>query len=268
MNFENTGFFLNRRASGTKFLPGFLTALVVVLGFSPTTRAQAQNTPEYRSELAHQKNYPEALKAYREALEKDLMNPALLFNVGLMAYLAGKPEESLDPWLKLKEIEPQNWRVRTKLIQAYEALGQPGKRDAEIAALLKLRKTTTDKVLKETKFFIRDQFSVGETRVMVFDYFDLEGDEPIRWSFDLLPTEGKHIKDRYILTLYKATNARALEIKEIKKDERLFHLDGYKDDRRIHEMYGDFVGEPVYETIKATVQEIIQGKRSPHLAKP
>ena len=50
---------------------------------------------------------------------------------------------------------PDNWRLRAKLVQAYEAAGLRKERDAKRAELLRLRKETKDEQWKEEKFFWR-----------------------------------------------------------------------------------------------------------------
>jgi tetratricopeptide (TPR) repeat protein len=209
------------------------------------------------------KKYAEAFTAFREALQKDPKNPTLLFNTGLLAYLDGRPKESIPYWSRLKALEPDDWRLRGKLIQAYEAAGQPKERDEERAGLLKLRKETKDPALQKASLYCRDQFSVGEARFMVFEYFELKGETPVRFSFNLMDADGQSIKARYTLGSYQATNQIAREVGQIKPGERLFHLDGYKEGGRVHELYQFFVGEPSYDSVKVAVQEILQGKRKP-----
>jgi tetratricopeptide (TPR) repeat protein len=241
----------------------FLVAGITILALSVPAAAQPENTPEYRQTLVEQGKYPEAFRAYKEALEQDPKDPTLLYNTGLMAYLSGQPKEAVVHWSRLKEIDPDDWQLRTKLIQAYEASGQRKERDAERAGLLKLRKESADEELRKLRFFCRDQFTVSNARVMVFEYFELAGDEPIRWSFNVFEADGRTVKARYTLGSYKTTNAIAREQKLIKPGERLFHLDGYKQGGKAHELFAFFVGEPDYDTVKAAVLEILQGKRKP-----
>jgi hypothetical protein len=41
---------------------------------------------------------------------------------------------------RLKAVDPEDWQVRAKLIQTYQALGKLSERDAERGALFELRK--------------------------------------------------------------------------------------------------------------------------------
>ncbi len=238
----------------------------ILLGTPPTiASAQPENTAEYRAQLAEEKRYAEAFEAYAEALSKDPTNPSLLYNTGLMAYLSEKHEEAIAPWSKLKELEPNDWQVRAKLIQAYEASGQKTERDDERLGLLKLRKSTKDRQFRKAKFYCRDQFSEGDLRILVFEYFELQGDNPIRLDFVVTTAEGESTQTRYTLGSYATTNEIAKEhlLRKGKPGDRLFTLDAYKRDGKVHELYAMFIGEPDYDDVKVMVQEILQGKREP-----
>ena len=147
------------------------SVLVLLLSCLPANavRAETENTTEYRERLVAEKKYPEALQAYKDALAKDPNNPVLMYNAGLMAYFCEKPKEAAGFWSREKAIEPNDWRVRAKLVQAYEAAGNFKQRDAEREDLFKLRRESADKELKNLEYYCRDQFSVGKNRVMVFE---------------------------------------------------------------------------------------------------
>jgi tetratricopeptide (TPR) repeat protein len=236
--------------------------LVLLLACLPANVVRAEeNTTEYRERLVAEKKYPEALAAYKDALTKDPKNPTLLYNAGLMAYLGDKPKEAVEFWSKVKAIEPDNWRVRGKLVQAYQAAGDAKQRDAERDELFKLRKEAKDEELKTLAHYCRDQFSVGKNRVMVLEYFELEGDRAVRLSFLVLKPGSQDIQERYTLGSYRQTNDIAREHGEIKPNQRLFHLDGYFQGGRSHRTYGFYIDEPKYDAIKKAVQEILEGKR-------
>lgn len=245
------------------------TLKTLVAGFLlsalPNATLAQSNTPEHREKLVAEKRYAEAFEAYRQALANDPTNPSLLYNTGLTAYLSGKPKDAIAPWSKLKEIEPTDWQVRSKLIQAYDSTGQKKERDEERTALLKLRKESKDKEFRKAKFYCRDQFREGDQRILVLEYFELEGDKPIRLSFILITPDGESTQTRYTLGSYDTTNEIAKEYveKNGKPGDRLFHLDAYKQDGKVHELYEMFIGEPDYDRAKALVREILRGKRKP-----
>ncbi len=217
--------------------------------------------------MSNEKKYAEAFQAFKAALTGDPENPLLLYNAGLTAFLAEKPEEAIPHWTQLKALEPSNWRVRSKLIQAYEAVGRRKDRDAERAELLRLRKETKEEQWKEEKLYCRDQFVVGKTHVMVFEYFELDGVYQVRLSFTVLGPDKLTIKARYTLESDKTTNAIAQSTKELKPGERLFSLDGYWNDEnaqtRTHATFGFYTGEPDYDKIKPVVKGILEGKCQP-----
>jgi tetratricopeptide (TPR) repeat protein len=242
-----------------------LSAVVLLLACvqASITRAQTANTPEYRERLVAEKKYPEALQAYKDALAKDPKNPVLLYNAGLMASLCEKPNEAIAFWTQEKTIEPDNWRLRAKLIQAYEAASDAKQRDSEREELFKLHKKAVDGELKKLEYYCRDQFSVGKKRIMVFEHFELQGDHAVRLRFMVLKPDGQDVEAKYSLGSYRTTNDIAREMKEIKPGERLFHLDGYFQGGRSHRTYAFYTNEPKYETVKAAVKEIVEGKRKP-----
>lgn len=200
----------------------------------------------------------EALEKYQRVLATDPDNHVALFNAGLAAYLLGRPEESVACWTKLKELTPEDWRLRCKLIQAYQALGRSRERDDEREGLLQVRSVTHDDELRRARKFCRDQITMGDSRIMVFEFFELEGDMPIRYSFDVPDSSGQQVAARYTLGAYESTNAYARDTGQIQPGQRLFHLDGYKPGG-VHETYGFFVGEPDYDTVRSAVMQVLQG---------
>src|SRR5262245_6573611 len=165
--------------------------------------------------------HAEALATFQRTLETDPDNRTALYNAGMAAYLAGQPAFSVEYWGRLKALEPNDWRVRSKLIQAYEAVGKRAERDAERAQLYQLRATTDDDELKKARHYCRDQFAIGPTRVMAFEFFDLVGETPIRYSFDVLDESGQGVVARYVLGSYAQTNAIALETGQLQTGQRL-----------------------------------------------
>src|SRR5262245_41740242 len=109
--------------------------------------------------------HTEALEAIQRTLATDPDNRTALYNAGMAAYLAGRADLSVSHWGRLKALEPNDWRVRSKLIQAHQALGQTAERDAERAELLRLRASTQDEELRRARNYCRDQFVVGNSRV-------------------------------------------------------------------------------------------------------
>ncbi len=223
----------------------------------------AKNTPEHRAQLAEEKKYSEALEAYKAALAQDPNNATLMYNAGLMAYLAEKPQEAAEFWSREKALEPNNWRLRAKLVQAYEAVGNAKQRDAEREGLLQLREKSKDEELKKLKYYCRDQFTAGKDRVMVFEHFELAGDHAVRLRFLVLGPDCETVQAKYSLGSSRQTVELARSLKEIGPDDRLFHLDGYLNGGRSHRTYTFYKNEPKYDDVKNAVKEILEGKRKP-----
>lgn len=240
----------------------YASILSSVVAATPSLRAEEENTPESRARLVEMKKYAEAFQAFKAALDKEPESAPLLYNTGLMAYLSDNPKESIDPWVRLRKVQPDAWIVRTKLIQAYEAVGDVKKRDAERADLFKARSSTDDPGFKQSRFYCRDQFGAGKTRVMVFEYFELEGERAVRYSFRPLGDDGVATDRWWSLGSYESTNQIARELGTIKAGGRVFHLDGYTDGGSGHATYGMFTEEPSYEAVKAKVKKIISDEES------
>ena len=195
----------------------------------------------------------------KQALKADPNDRAALYDLGLNCYLSNDYAESIDAWERLEKLEPGDWKLRAKLIQAYWASGKEKDAAKRIEALRKDRASGSDKDLGEQKFFIRDQFLVGDVRVFTLEYFELEGDRPLLWKFIL--RKGEEALDRHFsVGSYPLTNEVMRRSGDIGPDERGFHLDGYNA-RGDHETFGFFKGAPDYGVIRKQVTEILKGAR-------
>ncbi len=206
-------------------------------------------------ELFAAKRYPEAVLRYRECLDASPDRPTALFNGGLAAYMAGRHDLAVEWWERLRARESKDLVLLTKLVQAYEALGDRANRDARRAALLELRAELPPEERARRVRFCRDQFRVGERRLMVFEYFELEGDRPLRFRFSVLDEKDAEAWN-VSLGSYESTTAIAREAGEIGPTERLFHLDGNFPGE--HRTYGFYKSEPTYDLVKARVIETIR----------
>ena len=211
--------------------------------------------------LMDEKNYPEALKRYTEALKQSPDGPGSLFNGGLAAYLSGNFKTAADFWERLVVLTPKDWEAHAKLVQAYQALGELDKRDKHRETILKLRQEGLQVSLSALTDYRRDQFFVDGKKVLVFEYFELKGERAILYKFIVLKP-GAEIVDFFIsLGSYEATDAVAHKLGEIGPKDRLFHLDGYYSDGS-HETYGFYKNAPTYEVVKDKVIQILKGNNN------
>jgi tetratricopeptide (TPR) repeat protein len=206
--------------------------------------------------------YAEALAAFRKALGVRPDDPALQYNGGLAAYLAGEFTTAAELWERLRKADPADWQVRAKLVQAYQALGKLDARDVARKELFALRASGADAELAEQAFYCRDQFETAGQRVMVFEHFELKGDRAVRYAFVVLGADGEeefHIS----LGSYESTNRFWRQTTQPPPDEgqRLFHLDGYYSWG--HATYGFYSPEPSYDDVRAAVEKILRKESKP-----
>ncbi|ATB29379.1 tetratricopeptide repeat protein [Melittangium boletus] len=168
----------------------------------------------------------------------------------------GQFEAALACFQKAADLVPQDWRARERLVQLNQALGHTAQRDAERAALLKLRQEGR----VDQDFFIREQWREAGQTLVVVENFELTGDWARRYEFQVF-APGLERPERVIsLGSYAFTNAFARE--KNPSAPRLFHLDAYGADDS-HETYGLFEGEPSYDDTRARVLAILHGELAP-----
>ncbi len=211
------------------------------------------------NELMEKGKPAEALARYKEALSLLPDEPSVLFNTGLAAYLAKDYATALDLWKKLKSSDPQDWNLKTKLIQCYQAMGKQAERDAERAELFQMRKSGKIEELSQQESYCRDQFEANKMKVMVFEHFELKGERALRYVFSVLNKAGNDEEFRISLGSYETTNAvwRLATKPKPKEGERLFHLDGYFESGS-HATYWMYAPEPSYDEVRSRVIKILE----------
>ena len=198
------------------------------------------------------------------ALRENPENRSALYNLGLLNYLGETPEESIAPWTKLERLEPHDWKLKAKIIQAYSASGQKEEREKRIKELRSLRSSGQYPDLSEETFFIRDQFQAGDFYVYVFDYYDMDANwrmGPIAWKF-YLTKDGEDADSFISLGSYDTTTQIAREMGDIGEKDRVFHLDEYWSNGS-HATHGMYKNRPEYDPIKEKVVQILKGKAKP-----
>lgn len=210
-------------------------------------------------DLSEQRKYKEALVEYEKCLELSPEDSSSLYNGGLSAYFTKEYNKALKLWSKLKELDPDDWQVRAKLIQTYQAIGDKEKLEAERKQLFELRKTNEE--LQKQKHYCREQLEVNGKDIMVFEDFELKGDRAIRYYFAIIGNDKD--KEEYHISLgsYDFTNEAWKRTNKPKEGERLFHLDKYFQEN--HETYGFFTPEPSYDEVREVVIRILEGKVKP-----
>lgn len=197
----------------------------------------------------------------KQILVEDPDNSAALYNLGLAYFLEEDFAQAIGPWETLCSLEPHDWQLRAKLIQCYWAAG---KKDEAATAIKQLRTAwATEKYqdLHAQAFFIRDQFTVGDVRVFALEYYMPEGPRPLLWKFML--SRGEDTLSPYLsVGCYEATTEIMRAKGAIGPDDRVFHLDEYREDGS-HACYVFYRNKPTYESVRSEVEQILGGKKQP-----
>jgi tetratricopeptide (TPR) repeat protein len=218
--------------------------------------AKANGQLEKKEYASAQSNYEALLKLLPD-------NPSILYNGGFAAFLNNDIDTAVRFWARLKDLEPNDWQVRAKLIQAYQRLERTADRDRERNELFDLRKGGKNKELNEQVEYCRDRFTSGGRSVLAFELFEFKGPRGIRYVFSVM-NDNDAEDYRISLGSYDITDAIWREMtKPTPKDGvRLFHLDGYFKNGA-HATYGMFPGEPTYEATKKLVVGILEKANKP-----
>ncbi len=203
--------------------------------------------------------YAEAIPLL-EALTSSYPTATVFWNLGLSAAEVGDNAKALQAWRAYRELAPDNWQGRAKLVQAYQALGELAARDRERAALVALWQTGSDAELSAQPIFCREQFRQDGQKMMVLEYFKPSGPTMVVYSFVGVNDAGQH-EFKLSLGSYDSTNQVALELGQRPADKRLYHLDLYRG--KAHETHGFFIGQPDYDEIRSAVVKVLAGKSKP-----
>lgn len=248
----------------------FIVATISIAAFAQEPKLTPQQNTEVElafdngNKLLEQGKHAEALTHYKKALALLPKEPAILFNGGMAAFGSKDFNTALELWKQLKQVEPSDWHLRAKLIQAYQALGKTAERDAERTELFAMWTKGEPAELKQQYQYCREQFEVNGQKVMAFEHFELKGERALRYVFSILDKTGQDEDWRISLGSYDLTNSiwRQSKNPKPKEDERLFHLDGYFKGGG-HATFGMYFPEPSYDETRARVVKILEGKSQP-----
>lgn len=198
------------------------------------------------------------LARYRRVIELEPSWANAHYNAGQACQTLGRHAEALKHFRAAAKIEADDVQTAAKIVQCCQALNRLKQRDRARERVLNLHKAGKSK----QKFYCRDQFHVGKLRVLGFEYFELQGDEPVRYSFQVRRQESEDPEYRISLGSYNVTDEFARSQGMVSGEERLYHLDRYHPSGK-HETYAFFKGEPDYDQVREMVELIIKGKKKP-----
>jgi tetratricopeptide (TPR) repeat protein len=212
-------------------------------------------------ELSEAKRFREAIPYYQITYHAFPQSEGVLWNLGLATAEIKDFSEALKYWLRLRQHAPNNWRVRTKLIQAYQALGNTDARDRERAALFELRRSSpVDSELARTESYVREQMVIAGRKILAFEVFEPKGERMVFFAF-VVVSDTDTEDFRISLGSYEFTNRMEWERGALPRDKRLYHLDQYQGPN--HWTYGFYESQPAYEHVRAQVVDILNGRIKP-----
>lgn len=210
------------------YLFAFLFALITLTPHAYADDASADGRTA--AELAQAGEYAKALEAYEARLKDEPKSVALLYNAGLMGYLAEEYERSAKHWLAMEAVvgddDPQ---LKEKIIQVMTKLDKDDEVEDRVEKLHALRKASKDNAFREKPHFCRDQFLINGTRYMVFQFFDFPDGHEVLFKAYEIDDQGD-IASTLNFWSSAMTNKIAQEVGELKEGERLYHIDHYKND--------------------------------------
>jgi tetratricopeptide (TPR) repeat protein len=239
--------------------------LALILLGCAYVHAQDRLSPEdaFRKgiELSEAKRFREAIPYYQIAYRAFPQSEGVLWNLGLATAEINEYSEALKYWSALRQHAPNNWRVRTKLIQAYQALGDTDARDRERTALFALRQSSpVDSDLARTESYCREQMVVAGRKILAFEVFEPKGERMVFFAF-VVVSDTDTEEFRISVGSYEFTNRVEWERGALPRDKRLYHLDQYRGPN--HWTYGFYESQPPYETVRAQVVDILSGRMKP-----
>jgi tetratricopeptide (TPR) repeat protein len=242
---------------------GLAVLLFITVARAGFAQSAAESAAQAGNSLMGEKKYCQALAQYRIALTTAPSASALLYNAGFAAYLCHDLATATDLWERLRRQDAEDWQVRAKLIQAYQALEKLSERDAVRSELFDMWKRGGNQDLAGQLEYCRDRFDVGGEKVMAYEHFELKGDRALRYVFSVMDESGEKEKYRISLGSYELDNRMWHEMTKPRPpdDQRLFHLDGYY--QWGHATYGMYTTEPSYDETRNLVIAILEKKLDP-----
>lgn len=247
---------------------GLAGLAAAVLGVAPSSYgAQADAAPSAAQtfatavKLLEARRHADAIRLLRQVLATYPDDPAVLWNLGIASAKVGEHRNALSAWLALRRVNPTDWRIGPKLIQAYQALGDHPSRDAEQQALYQRRRAAprgSDLALLTE--YCREQTTIAGHEVSGYETFVPAGARRVFYKFLILDDAG-YERFRFSLGSYDSTTEFARERGELAPDERLYHLDRYEG--WTHATYGFLTRPPSYDETRKLVVQALSGLLQP-----
>jgi Tetratricopeptide repeat len=230
--------------------------------FSTVATAQPMN-PEARfgQAIGHLQSgrYAEAIPILEE-LVKTAPNAANVYwNLGLAEEALGAPDKALSAWVGFHRLEPNDWRGREKLVQAYEATGRDKDAERERDALVDLWRQGADKDLRQQKYFCREILKTRYGSVAALEYFDTKGDTATYFTFAV--QSGERSGARLSLNTDTGVESKMRAAGRLAAEEHLFVL--ALSATNVKETYHVYKRLPSYAALRKDVVAALSGESKP-----
>ena len=150
-------------------------------------------------------------------------------SIGTLALILEDYELANKSWAKMRELEPTEWRVISKLAQANKGLGDIEAFNEYREELVNLHKEGTNLDLAKQDRFLVEQMPMDSGRIYIYQYFaPLSNDLAIFYQAALVDKNDKLLV-RASLGSYKSTNEIHQSLSSDSK-ERMYHFDLYEKD--------------------------------------
>jgi len=136
-----------------------------------TKKREAEAVFKQATDLMDKKEYGPAIPYLQQLQTEYPDNHAVLWNLGIAFVETNENAKAAETWKRLQQVAPDDWRAISKLVQAYQALGDIKARDNEIKKLYEFRKNSPDPKVKGLERFCREQFTISGQKGFAFEYF-------------------------------------------------------------------------------------------------
>lgn len=210
--------------------------------------------------LLKENRFAEALPVFQELAQQLPDSPGVLGNLGVVATKLGNHQLALQSRLRYLQLQPGDPAVMSAVMQNYQALGKIAERDAQRERIFKLWESLPAETKAQAKGYVRDDFTAGGTRFIATEFFEPFAPMYRAYRFDALDGEGKVI---WFIALESGDSSTkvARELGNIGKSERIWSVDKYQE--RNHWSYGLMKSRPSYDTVRAMVVSVAEGKLAP-----
>ena len=230
--------------------------------------------------LFGQNKYPEALKAFEEALDKTPSNKETRFLAATAAFWARKPERALDYWNRLYDAVARGgddeWEIEKNRVITLAALGQIDACELAVERLREIRAGGKSNAAKIASGFVREHFFGKRMRAGCWETLDERGDAPAIWTIavkrenDPPPAAGNSPKDKVPRAVEppseKTIATLAVETAALPGGGTGFVFsEETEDTRRIYKRWAE---RPAYPEVRALVLAALAGTAQPLEEKP